>query len=301
MYFYGENGSMRPMKLTFLRSIWHYYTSFRYIFSGSSCRLFIENSHESVSLNGKKTCEKLDFTVVFLKQKRWNVSKKLEVSLLNLECPCLVQIYVCRKCVQTFPWKYQPNVILEIKKLWKFRFLGCFSKAKTDECYQRNCSSSDKFGITIRCSATYFLEAGVRVSLKAATKGSLGGKKKSENLDFTVVFLKQKRRSVSKKYRSLFAKSGMLLLGSDTCFLKVCARVSLKVATKWCLRCKKNSKFRFLGCFSEVKTGECDQKNSKFLGLIWNALACLGYMSGSECSCLFGIHIWKWVHTFSWK
>ena len=40
--------------------------------------------------------------------------------------------------------------------------------------------------MALRCSATYFLEAGV----KAATKGSLRGKKKSENLDFTVVSLK---------------------------------------------------------------------------------------------------------------
>ena len=45
-----------------------------------------------------------------------------------------------------------------------------------------------QLGITIPCSATYFLEVGARVSLKVATKRPVRGKK-TENLDFSVVFL----------------------------------------------------------------------------------------------------------------
>ena len=45
--------------------------------------------------------------------------------------------------------------------------------------------------MTIPCSATYFLEVCARVSsLKAATKGCLRVKKKSEKVDFEVVFRK---------------------------------------------------------------------------------------------------------------
>ena len=63
-----------------------------------------------------------------------------------------------------------------VKTLSKFRFLGCFSKAKAEECHQKVCNVFDQFGITIPCSAAYFLEIGARVSLKVATKGSLIGK-----------------------------------------------------------------------------------------------------------------------------
>ena len=41
---------------------------------------------------------------------------------------------------------------------------------------------------------------GVPVSVKAATKASLRGKKNSENLEIQATFLKQKRRSETKKY-----------------------------------------------------------------------------------------------------
>ena len=63
------------------------------------------------------------------------------------------------------------------KKPWKFRFWGCFSKAKTEKCDQNDWYVLDQFGITIPCSTTYFLEVGARLSLKVATKGSLRGKK----------------------------------------------------------------------------------------------------------------------------
>ena len=49
------------------------------------------------------------------------------------------------------------------------------------------------------CSATYDLEVGAPVSVKAAIIASLKVKKKPENLDFQETFLKQKWRSMTKK------------------------------------------------------------------------------------------------------
>ena len=69
------------------------------------------------------------------------------------------------------------------KKLWKFRFLGSFSKLKTEECDKKVWNVFDQFGITIPCSDTYFLEVGTRVLLKLVTKGFIRGKKNSGNLD----------------------------------------------------------------------------------------------------------------------
>ena len=45
-----------------------------------------------------------------------------------------------------------------------------------EECDQKISNVFDQFGITMPCSATYFLEVGARVSLKLATKGFLRGK-----------------------------------------------------------------------------------------------------------------------------
>ena len=82
------------------------------------------------------------------------------------------------------------------KKLWRFRFLGCFTKAKPKEYW----SSSEKFGITNFFSATCFPQVGVHVSLKVATKGC---KKNPKILDFTIFSVKQKRSSVTKKLKFL--------------------------------------------------------------------------------------------------
>ena len=76
-----------------------------------------------------------------------------------------------------FSLKVATKGFLRVKKLWKLRFLGCFSKAKSEECNQNVWNVFYQFGITIPCSATYFLEAGARVLLKVATKGSVRGKK----------------------------------------------------------------------------------------------------------------------------
>ena len=61
----------------------------------------------------------------------------------------------------------------------------------------------DQSGITIPCNvaslylpATYFLEVGARVLLKVEVK-NFRGKKNTENLDFSVVFVNEKRRSAA--------------------------------------------------------------------------------------------------------
>ena len=62
-------------------------------------------------------------------------------------------------------------------KLWKFRFFGSFSIAKTEWCDQKVWNVFDQSGISIAFSATYFMEVGARVSLKVTAKVSIRGKK----------------------------------------------------------------------------------------------------------------------------
>ena len=73
---------------------------------------------------------------------------------------------------------------LKIATKGSTRFLGCFSKDKTEECDLKVGNAFDQFGIAIPFLATYFLEVRARVSLKVATKGSIRGKENSQNLDF---------------------------------------------------------------------------------------------------------------------
>ena len=68
-----------------------------------------------------------------------------------------------------------------------------------EECERKNWFVSNKFGISIPDSAPYFLEVGVRVSLKVVSKGSFRGEENYENLDFQAIFLNQKRRSANGK------------------------------------------------------------------------------------------------------
>ena len=60
--------------------------------------------------------------------------------------------------------------------------------------------------------ATYLLEVAARVSLKVATKGSVRGKKNSQNLDVYDVFLKQKGRSGTKLFKMCFINLAALYL-----------------------------------------------------------------------------------------
>ena len=74
--------------------------------------------------------------------------------------------------------------LLEIKKLWKFRFSDYLSKAKTEECDQKDRSFCHKFGMFMACSDVYFLEVRTHVAMKVVTNNSFRYKKNYENLDF---------------------------------------------------------------------------------------------------------------------
>ena len=62
--------------------------------------------------------------------------------------------------------------VLRGKNPQNLAFLSLFFKVKTKECDQHDWSVFDIFVITTHCSAGYFLEMGVFVSLKVATKAS---------------------------------------------------------------------------------------------------------------------------------
>ena len=62
------------------------------------------------------------------------------------------------------------------EKLWQSRFLGCFSKAKTEEFNQKTWSVCNILGTTIRRSAHYYPEVSAHVPQKLATKSSFKGK-----------------------------------------------------------------------------------------------------------------------------
>ena len=72
---------------------------------------------------------------------------------------------------------------------------------------------------------------GASISLKAATKSSLQGKKNSESLGFQATFLKQKQRCAIKKW-SDYNKFGVNISCSVTFIPKAGASFSLKVVTK---------------------------------------------------------------------
>ena len=79
--------------------------------------------------------------------------------------------------------KVATNNSFRDKKLWKFSFLGYFSKAKTGKCTQKSPSFSNEFRILMADSDKYFLEVRAHVSLKVATNNSPRHKKNYENLD----------------------------------------------------------------------------------------------------------------------
>ena len=67
-----------------------------------------------------------------------------------------------------------------------------------EEWYRKYWFVSDKFGINITCSATYFLEVRACVSLKVATKVFARGKKVANFSFFKANSLKQKQESANK-------------------------------------------------------------------------------------------------------
>ena len=67
--------------------------------------------------------------------------------------------------------------LLQVKNLGKFRFLVFFFKGMKEEWIQKVWNVLDQFGITMPCSAIYFLEVCARVSLEVGTEGPIRGKK----------------------------------------------------------------------------------------------------------------------------
>ena len=128
------------------------------------------------------------------------------------------------------------------KRLWKFRFLGCFSIAKSEECNQKVWNFLHQSDITIACSAPYFIEVGGRGSLEVPTKGSPRGKKKRWKVRFLGCFLKQKRRSGTQTFEVSLINLEWLFPVQLHNFVEVGARFSLKVATKGSCRGKRNLK-----------------------------------------------------------
>ena len=117
------------------------------------------------------------------------------------------------------------------KKLGKYRVLGYSFKAKTKECKRKNSSVSDKFGMLIHGSDTYFLEVSAHVSLNVATKASFRGEK-LRKFRFLAYFSKAKTEECDRKNLRDWNKFGMLMPGLDTYFLEMSAHVSLRVAIK---------------------------------------------------------------------
>ena len=102
--------------------------------------------------------------------KNLNVSDKFEINTTcSTSCHLEVNAPVSLKAVSK-------EASLRGKKLWKLRFSGYFSKAKTEECDQKNWSECNKIGMNISSTATNFLEVGACFSLKVASKALFTGK-----------------------------------------------------------------------------------------------------------------------------
>ena len=91
-------------------------------------------------------------------QNFWNIFDQFGITIA---CSATNFLDVCARVLL----KVATKVFVEVKKFWKFRFLGPLSKAKTEECDQKVWNVFDQFGITIPGAATFFLEVGAPVSL----------------------------------------------------------------------------------------------------------------------------------------
>ena len=87
----------------------------------------------------------------------------------------------------TVHWKQPPKPLYKVKKLRKVRFSRCFSKAKTDECYQKKLTWLQKIRHDY-ISAAYFPKVGARFPLKVATKASFGGRETLKIQIFRLLF-----------------------------------------------------------------------------------------------------------------
>ena len=205
--------------------------------------------------------------------------------LINLASLYLAQIHYFLEVGARVLLEVATKIFIRGKKLWKFRFLSCFSKCKREECDQKVWDVFDQFDITIPCSDTYFLEVDARVSLKVVTKGSIRGKK-TLKIQIFRLFSNVKTEDCDQKFWNIFDQFAITIPCSDTCFLEVGARLSLKVATKGSIRGKKNSenlemKITFLKQKRRSPTKKID------VSLIHlELLALLSYISSENgCAC----------------
>ena len=67
---------------------------------------------------------------------------------------------------------------MDLRKIRKFRFIGCFCIAETEEFDIKIGNDFDQFVITIPFSALNFLKGSARVSLNVGIKEPITGKKK---------------------------------------------------------------------------------------------------------------------------
>ena len=104
------------------------------------------------------------------------------------------------------------NTFFRGKQTSKINNFWCYySKTKTEDWDQKNLCFSVDFGMLMSWATSDFLKVRARFSLKVATKGSARSKN-TENLDFYVVFPKQKRRSATKKFEMFLINLASLSL-----------------------------------------------------------------------------------------
>ena len=81
-----------------------------------------------------------------MRSNKWNDGNKFAI---NASCLATFSEYWWTLFIES------EKLLLEVKKLWKSRFLGYFSKAKREECNQKTWSVCNVFGIAIRSSVMW--------------------------------------------------------------------------------------------------------------------------------------------------
>ena len=150
---------------------------YRYIFSAT---YFLE-------VGARVSMLKLRFLHYFSKAKTGDCGQQDCSFSDNLGLLALAELLNIWKWMHPFHSKQPPQLRWGVKKFWKSTFLGCFSKAKTEECHQKKLSLSGKFGMLMSGLDTYFLEVNADALLKVTTKTSFRCKK-SENSAFLGYF-----------------------------------------------------------------------------------------------------------------
>ena len=134
----SKNGGAQPKCLKCFWSIWYHNAFFSYIFFGNRCTRFIESNHQRVSfLEVKKLfkkLEKISFLVFFLNQKQRSATKKFETNLIKFGFTILCSATYFQEVGAHVSLKVATKRSLRTKKIWKFKFLGGFSKAKMEHC-----------------------------------------------------------------------------------------------------------------------------------------------------------------------